>query len=99
MTAIQRVLNLKGVRYAQTDLESLGHNLKDWTTQTDATVAIQGSSGRGSPHAVARLNLYHAHGLLEKRKHRNGHQFRATLELVSWAEAFENPYPFPLKDV
>lgn len=81
------------------DLFSLGHNIKDWTDETTATVAIGGLSGKGTPVYRGRLRLYADRGFLEYQKRGRARYYRAQLALVSWAESYgENPYPFPLTD-
>lgn len=85
----------KGTReHMEDDLQSLGHNLKDWVTTTDATMAIHGTSGRGSHYAVGRLLYYCGRGFLLRRKYRNGFQLKATPELIEWASTRENTYPY-----
>jgi hypothetical protein len=81
------------------DLKTFGHNLKEWTYQTYASICIGGTSGKGAPWAVSRLHSYVARGFLEMRnaKHPRGIQFKATPAVIEYASQFPNPYPYPLE--
>lgn len=90
-----RFLNKNTLAGMLEDAKSLGHNLKEWTYKTPATIAIGGVSGRGQYVYMDRLEVYAEWGwLIKKTVKKRLTLLKASDHLQEYAAQFENPYPY-----